>query len=185
MTTIGQLRTGEPIEKAMRIIRDWLNKLGVDGLSINTSYSSANNIAVLKFRYKNKDYEFRSTKQSSCRLNMHGIARVMEYKVRASIMGIEDFETSMKSYLQIENKSSFTSVQHSAEDQYYEILGVTRKMSDEEIKKKYNTLMKLNHPDMVNSEELKKEFGLKVARINEAYTEIKKERGFISNGNSR
>lgn len=182
MTTIGQLRTGEPIEKAMRIIRDWLNKLGVDGLSINTSYSSANNIAVLKFRYKNKDYEFRSTKQSSCRLNMHGIARVMEYKVRASIMGIEDFETSMKSYLQIENKSSFTSSQqYNAEDRYYEILGANRKMSNEELKKIYNKQMMTYHPDMTNSEEAKKEFEKRTSSINEAYTEIKKERGLINN----
>lgn len=182
--SLGMLKTERSIESGMREIRDWLNKLGVDGLSINTSYSSANNIAVLQFKYKNKPYEFRSTKQSSCRLNMHGIARVMEYKVRASIMGIEDFETSMKSYLQLENKSSFTSNQQQsyAEDKYYLVLGVNRKMSDSEIKSKYNLLMKLNHPDMTNSKELKEEFTKKVSIINEAYTEIKKERGLINNG---
>lgn len=184
MGNIGQLRTEDSIDKAMRTIREWLERLGISGLNIQTQYDAKQNIALVKFRYKNKDYEFRSTKQTNCRLNMHGIARVMEFKVRASIMGIEDFETSMKSYLQIENKSGITSEhQVTGNEINYIKLGITSLASNDEIKKRYNLLMKSYHPDMIesiNSDEAKKEFQKKASEINEAYTEIKKERGLIN-----
>lgn len=179
MSKIGQLNTTKPIEWAMREIRDWLSKLDINGMTINTNYDARMNIALLKFRYKEKDYEFRSTKQSNCRLNMWGIARVMEYKVRASLMGIEDFEKSMNAYVAIEDKSGINQnyIQTSQNEKAYIILGISPISSNEEIKKRYYELVKTFHPDMTLSKEAKAEFEKRISEINSAYTEIKKERG--------
>jgi hypothetical protein len=179
MSKIGQLRIDQPIEKAMREIRDWLSKLNINGLSINTNYDARMNIAVLKFKYQEKDYEFRSTKQANCRLNMWGIARVMEYKVRASIMGIEDFEKAMQSYLALEDKSGSSNfTQQTANEKSYIVMGLTPLASNEEIKQRHKDLMKTWHPDFAGSEGAKKEFEKRCQEINEAYAEIKKERSF-------
>lgn len=180
MTPIGQLNTREPIEKAIRVIRDWLFKINVSPMSINTNYDPRINVAVLKFNYKSKDYEFRSTKQSNCRLNMWGIARVMEYKVRASLMGIEDFDKSMRSYLALEDKSGIhNEYTPKSEDKNYVILGISPLASNEEIKKRYYELQKNFHPDLLTDlkDEAKKLMQDKISEINVAYTEIKKERG--------
>jgi DnaJ-domain-containing protein 1 len=177
MTTLGQLRTSEPIEKAMRTIRDWLSKLNINGLTINTNYDARQNVAVLRFKYQDKDYEFRSTKQSNCRLNMWGIAKIMEYKVRSQIMGIEDFSKSMVAYLQLENKSGTENISSNINDRNYVILGISPLASNEEIKKKWQDLAKTFHPDMALSEGAKEEFNRRISEINVAYTEIKKERG--------
>jgi DnaJ-domain-containing protein 1 len=177
MTSLGQLKTKEPIEKAMREIRDWLSKLGVNGLSINTNYDPRQNVALLSFKYKDKSYEFRSTKQSNCRLNMWGIAKIMEYKVRSQIMGIEDFSKSMVAYLQLENKSGSENLSpEQVNESNYIKLGISPLASNEEIKKAWLNLMKTFHPDMALSEGAKNEFTKRVSEINEAYTQIKKER---------
>lgn len=179
MTKLGQLHTGEQIEKAMRVIREWLNKIDVNGLTINTNYDARLNIAVLRFNHNGKNYEFRSTKQSNSRLNMWGIARVMEYKVRSQLMGIEDFAKSMEAYIQIEDKSGIPNdfKQVDINDKFYVILGISKTASNEEIKKRYKELTKTFHPDMYLSEESKKEAEKRFAEINEAYDLISKERG--------
>jgi len=179
MGKLGQLNSKEPIEKAMREIREWLDKLRVNGLSINTNYDARMNIAILKFNYNGKNYEFRSTKQSNCRLNMWGIARVMEYKVRSHIMGIEDFSKSMESYVQIEDKSGIKNefIPQNANEKNYVLLGISLTASNEEIKSRYRELVKTHHPDMYNSKEAREEAEKKFAEINEAYDIISKERG--------
>jgi DnaJ-domain-containing protein 1 len=180
MTKMGQLKTSESIEKAMRVIREWLNRLGISSLSIVLNYDARLNIALCKFKYKNKDYEFRSTQQNNCRLNMWGIAKVMEYKVRSSLMGIENFEKSMQSYMQLEDKSGihneYTQGMHT-HDKNYIILGISPTASNEEIKKRWIELQKTYHPDMALSEEAKLMMSSKITEINVAYAEIKKERG--------
>lgn len=177
MTKLGQLKTTESIERAMRIIRDWLNKIGVNGMEINTNYDARLNIAVLKFRYKDVNYEFRSTSQSNCRLNMWAIARVMEYKVRSSLMGIEDFQKSMKAYLSIEDKSGTEqNTQIQTEQKNYIVLGLSPLASNEEITKRFKELARSFHPDMALSDEAKKEFEKRFSEITNAYSEIKKER---------
>ncbi len=162
MSKIGRLNTSKTLERAIIEIREWLSKLSINGLSINTNYDARLNVALIKFNYKDVNYEFRSTKQSNCRLNMWGIARVMEYKVRASLMGIEDFEKSMKSYAQLEDKSGSSYITPEAINQKnYVILGISPISSNEEIKKRYMTLVKTFHPDMALSEEAKTEFNKK------------------------
>ena len=177
---IGQLRTNKPIEKAMKEIRDWLDKIGIDGMDLDTNYDAKKNIALIRFRYKLKDYEFKSTKQNKCRLNMWAIARVMESKVRADLMGIEEFSKSMMAYVQIGYTGDYEHKEeqsYQAEDKYYIRLGLSPLASNEETEKKYKSLVKSFHPDMALSDEAKKEFEKKMSEINEAYSEIKKERG--------
>ena len=59
----------------------------------------------------------------------------------------------------------------------YTQLGIAEYSNNEDIEKHYKKLVKAFHPDMALSEEAKKEFEKRMTEINEAYTEIKKERG--------
>lgn len=174
MTKIGELRTERSIESAIKEINKWLSKITVDGLNIE--YDAKLNIAVLRFIYNSKNYEFRSTNQKNCRLNMWGIARVVEFKVRAHLMKIEDFGASMAHYKLLEGRVEFQK-QESVNEINYIRLGISPLASNDEIRKKYRQLMKSFHPDMALSIEAKKEFEKRSYEINQAYAEIKKERG--------
>ena len=63
----------------------------------------------------------------------------------------------------------------------YEIVGVTRQMSDPEIKSAYRKLVRENHPDRLIAKGVPKEFialaNEKLATINAAYDKIARERG--------
>lgn len=178
MGKIGMLNTGKPIETAIREIREWLEKLGINGLEIDTRYDPRANISLVKFRYNNKDYEFRSTKQRNCRLNMWAITRVMESKVRNHLMDIELFEKSMRAYLALEGPLPVDHVSTSFVGfKCYATLGMSHLASNEEIEKRYKHLAKSYHPDMAGSEEAKEIFQKKFMEINEAWQEIKRERG--------
>lgn len=185
MTQIGTINMKRPIESAIREIRDWLNKINVvDGVSIDTRYDAAKNIALLRFSYMGKNYEFISTKQVNCRQNMWAIARVIEYKVRSHLMKIEPFEKSMVAYLQIgasdeAMRAGFSNQpsQHSLDEMNYVKLGVSPLASNEEVKAHYLKLVKSFHPDMALSVEAKAEFQKRIAEINSAWEAIEKERG--------
>ena len=142
MTLLGQITTTKPIENAVREIRDWLDRININGLDVNTRWDAKNNIALVQLKYKNANYEFRSTNQHNCRLNMYAIARVMEFKVRAHLMEIEKFDKSMQAYLAIENKSSYQNPfnQISADEKNYAVLGLNSLASNEEIKNAYKSL---------------------------------------------
>ena len=66
------------------------------------------------------------------------------------------------------------------ESRYYEILGVDRNASVEQIKKAYRRLVQQNHPDKVThlGEEYVKIANQQLTKINEAYEYIKRQRGF-------
>jgi len=182
MTEIGELRTDKPIDSAMVEIRTWLDRIGVKGMDVILQYDAKLNISLLKMKYKSKDYDFRSTKQRNCRLNMWAIARVMEYKVRSHLMKIEDFEKSMKAYLSLPNFTGQEAPDSETADvgmldQYYKTLGVEPLASNEQISIAYKKLCKGFHPDNALSEEAKAQFTIKIVEINQAYTEIKKVRG--------
>jgi len=63
----------------------------------------------------------------------------------------------------------------------YEILGVKRQASDQEIKAAYRKLLRENHPDALMAQGLPEDFieiaNKKMAEINAAWDRIKKERG--------
>jgi hypothetical protein len=175
---LGKLQTQKSIEMAITEIKHWLSEINVSGLDLDVRYDAKINVALLRMKHNGKNYEFRSTMQSNCRLNMWAIARVMEYKVRSHLMGIETFEKSMSPYLMIEGKVENNSFnQQSTNEKSYIILGISSIASNDEIKKKYKELMKGWHPDMANSKEAKAEFEKRSAEINNAYAEIKNERG--------
>lgn len=177
MVKIGQLATEKPIEKAIKEITEWLSKINVSGLDIDLRYDAKANVAMLRFKFKGKDYEFISKKQSNCRLNMWGIARVMEAKVRAQLMGIEDFGSSMMAYARLEGKAEPQARNIPVNELNYVKLGISPLASNPEIQERHKTLMKTYHPDMMNSKEAKAEAEKRAAEINQAYNEIKKERG--------
>jgi hypothetical protein len=184
MTEIGTIQMKQPMESAIRTIRDWLTKIQVDGITIDTRYDPAKNIALLRFSYTGKNYEFSSTKQTNCKQNMWAIARVIEYKVRSHLMKIEPFEKSMVAYVQIgasaeamakgfaDQPSSQTS-----DEMAYATLGISPLASNDELVSHYKMMMKSFHPDLALSELAKKEFGRRSAEINQAWENIKRERG--------
>lgn len=174
MAKIGILQTNKPIDSAMAEIRYWLSMIGINRFDCDLNYDSKMNLAMLSLNFKGNHYEFRSTKQVSARLNMWAIARVMESKVRSQMMGIEDFAKSMKAYLALEDKS-FTP-EKQTNDKFYTVLGISSSATNEEIKSRYIVLAKSFHPDFAGSTEAKKEFEKRFTEINEAYSEIKKER---------
>lgn len=180
MGKIGMLNTDKSIEAAIREIRHWLSMIGVDGLSIDTRYDPAKNVALVRFRHEGKSYEFRSTKQNNSRLQMWAIARVMENKVRAQLMGIEDFQKAMQAYLLIEGSTDqgYAPQERHVTETAYAVLGISPTASNDEIEKRYKTLIKGFHPDLALSNEAKEEFGKRAADINAAYSTIKTERGF-------
>ena len=63
----------------------------------------------------------------------------------------------------------------------YQVLGLSRKASDDEIKKTYRILIRENHPDTLIAQGMPQEFidvaNEKMAAINAAYDVIEKERG--------
>jgi len=178
MGEIGELRTKEPIEKAIREINGWLSRIGITGLSIDTRYDAASNVALLRFDYSGKHYEFRSTKQQNCRLNMWAIARVMEYKTRSHLMNIEPFEKSMQAYLQLGAPENYQASpgQPSADYDAYATLGISPLSSNEELLRHYKKLAKAWHPDMAGSDEAKSVFEKKITEINDAWVRIKQQR---------
>ena len=175
MTKIGELRTEKSIDSAIKEIKKWLSLIGVNGFDIDIRYDVRSNSAILMFKYKDRDYEFHSTNQKNCRLNMWGIARVMEFKIRAQLMKIEDFGASMESYKLLEGRVE-SQTQEPMNEINYIRLGISPLASNEEVRKKYKQLMKSFHPDMALSIEAKQEFEKRSAEINQAYAEIKKER---------
>lgn len=63
---------------------------------------------------------------------------------------------------------------------YYGVLGVDRNATDQEVKRRYKELVKIYHPDkLINMpESFRKDAEDKFKMVNEAYKEIKRERGF-------
>ncbi len=177
MTKIGQLTTEKSIELAVKEIKEWLSMIQVNGLDVDIRYDAKTNVAMLRFKYGGREYEFVSRKQKNCRLNMWGIARVMEFKVRAQVMGIEDFGRSMKAYEMLEGQVEPPGKDTPVNELNYVKLGISPLVSNQELQEKYRVLMKSLHPDMVTSEESKKILTKKAQEINEAWAEICKERG--------
>ena len=64
---------------------------------------------------------------------------------------------------------------------YYKILGVDEKASDDELKKAYRKMAMKYHPDKVRDlgAEHQKSAQEKFIKVQEAYELIKKERGFV------
>lgn len=178
---LGRLATERSIDSAIVEIKKWLGYLGIERYDVNAAYDPRLNVAVLDFKYKNKPYEFRSTKQKNCRLNMHAISRVMEAKVRAEIMQIEDFETSMSPYLALPGTGPGPQGASPQQDpSAYVVFGISPLASNDELRACYKRLMKAYHPDMlagINSPEAREAFEKKAQEINDAWSKIKAERG--------
>jgi hypothetical protein len=175
---IGRVNTAKPIDSAIHNIREWLGKIGCT--DILTQYDPRINVAVVEFKYQGKPYEYRSTRQENCRQNMHAIARAMEWRVRLSLMKIEDFGTAMTPYQQLPSSTDERISEPSkAAVTAYATLGISPLASNEELQLCYKRMVKAYHPDMAGSAEAKVVFEAKFKEINTAWKQIKEERGML------
>lgn len=179
MGKIGKLWTKESIEKAIQTIKDWLDFLEISGMNLVIKYDAKQNIALIRFPYGGKNYEFVSKTQTNCRLNMWAIARVMEYKIRAHLMNIEPFQKSMQAYIQLDYQGTYQYQEqpNQQDTSAYGVLGISPLASNSEIEVHYKKMVRSWHPDAATTEEAKSVFEKKFTEINEAYQQIKKERG--------
>jgi hypothetical protein len=175
---IGILRGNKPIETYMREIKDWLERVGINKYEVSTQYDPRINIAKVEFKFKEKPYSFTSLKQDNCRRNMQAIAYVMEYKVRAHLMKVEEFSASMSPYLAIGGPSAESmGIQPVKQDiDAYAVLGISNLASNEELSLCYKRMAKAYHPDMAGSVEAKEVFTKKFTELSEAWEKIKVER---------
>ena len=68
-----------------------------------------------------------------------------------------------------------------AKKDFYEVLGVAKNASDDELKKAYRKMALKYHPDKVHhlGSEFQKDANDKIKKISEAYDLIKSERGIV------
>jgi hypothetical protein len=161
-------------------IRDNLVRMGVSGLSIDIRYDVRTNIAMVRFTFNNQNYEMKVSSQKDVRSNLFAINKRIEYKARLHLLDIEPFDISVSPYLQIENQSGNTQPnfqQPKVSAHNYVVLGIPEYTNTKDLEKRYKDLVRTFHPDMALSSEAKMEFEKKMAEINQAWTEIKKERG--------
>ena len=162
-------------------IRENLERMGVNGLSVDIRYDAKSNTAIVRFCFKGKNYEMKINNQRDVRCSMYAISRRIEYKARMHLLEIEPFELSVSPYLQLENQSGIRENTYTeptkASAAAYALFGVQEYSSNDEITKAYKKLARAYHPDNCLNEESKAEFERKMAEINQAYGEIKKERG--------
>ena len=89
----------------------------------------------------------------------------------------QDFETFFYNSYQNKNYSAY-SEKSFHEQNPYEVLGITKNSTNEEIKKQYRLLCKKFHPDVTSNlpESEKKQSEIRMKEIINAYEKIKKER---------
>ena len=183
---MGTVTNKRRIEEAISYIRDWLGRIEISGLAIDVRYDARLNIAMLRFTYEGKNYEYKSNLQKNCRLNCWAIAYAMESKVRNHLRQVELFATAISPYLMIGASDEAISqgyqqeapkVSDSELTRAFAILGISHLASNEEIKIRYKQLCKMYHPDMSLSKEGKEEFAKKFNEFNEAYKIISQNRG--------
>lgn len=181
---IGKLSSQKPMETAIYEIRGWLARLGLQALDVKPGYDRETNVAIVRFRYQGKQYEFRSTAQRDCRLNMWAIEHVIEYKVRAHIMEIEKFETSMSPYLALgvggaQQEQAWTPPTQRAEadSAAYAVFGIDQYASNEKCREARARYAKAWHPDRYFDAESKKYAEEMASKGNAAWEKIKTERG--------
>src|SRR3989304_7444602 len=185
MTKMGTITNTRRIEEAVSYIKNWLERLEISGLSIDTRYDARLNIAMLRFTYQGKNYQYTCNTQKNCRLNLWAIAYAMESKVRNHLRQVEPFETAISPYLMIGASDEAISQGYQQEapkvsdnelTRAFAILGISPLSSNKELSEHYKKMAKSFHPDLAGSELAKKVFEEKFTEINNAWQIIKKSR---------
>lgn len=176
---ILKVPSGARLPSVQDEIRENLLRIGVNGLSIDMRYDPRANVALVRFSFEGKAYQIKVDNQKDVISNMYAISKRVEYKARMHLLGIEPFAISAHHYIMLENQSSYQEPMDmpTASAKAYATLGIPQYSSNSEIEKTYKHLCKTFHPDMALNNEAKQEFERRMAEINGAMTEIKKERG--------
>jgi DnaJ like chaperone protein len=147
---------------ALKLLKEMLNKdLKVDEVcyQIKLSMTESSKLQLIHYLY--------------------GIANADRNIDQREIIVIE--EISMKIGLSRTEHNSVKNMFIVQNDSAYEILGIHKSATNEEVKKAFRAMAVKHHPDKVSQlgENVQNAAKLKFQKINDAYYQIKKERGFI------
>lgn len=146
---------------SLKILKDLLNKdIPLEEvckqIALNTKYQDRVQLLHILFAISKADGYIDDSE-------IHIINRI------AQLMGINVSDFNSVKAMFVENT-----------DKSYQILGITKDATNDEIKKAYRKMAVLNHPDKFEhlGDEIKNQAELKFRAINEAYEMIKKQRNF-------
>ncbi len=158
MTNFGEQQTLE----ALKILKDLLEKdIPLDEVCMQIRRNMNNPLKLQVIHY------------------LYGIAAADGEIHKDEINIIE--QISIKIGLTIREHNSVKSMFVKETDSAYEILGITKESSNDDIKKAYRNMAIKHHPDKVANmgDDIQNAAKAKFQTINEAYERIKKERGII------
>ncbi len=180
--TRGEVSTEKDPRDTRHEIEDLLGEMGIPVEDTQISWDRNTGSALLRFKYKGKWYENRSSKQKQLRNNVRALRIFINNKILSHKRGIEDFGLAMSPYLQLPGATSDAPEQSQMyippeEQKAFGVLGLSDPfVSNEEIEKKYKILAKMYHPDRAFDEETKKVMSERMVELNGAYEILKKSR---------
>jgi DnaJ like chaperone protein len=173
----GRLSTHEinAIEKA------FLN-FGFRGEDLNFIRNLIKQTSKVNLNLQDICYEYKQYSNYEERLSLLRIVYLVAYADKVLHPGEERAINRIIGYLEIDSDDALEIRGEfcDAYDKHYNILGISRSASIEDIKKAYRTLSKKYHPDRVShlGDEFAKLANDKFQTINKAYKEVRQEKGF-------
>jgi hypothetical protein len=161
-----------------------LRRFGIPMTDASLYFDVRTGTAVLSLRWKDQDYEYRSSKQKSLMGNARAIKLLIEAKMRAHKRGLEDFGVSMSPYLRLTGSSPADDSRPSIEEvtpeerRAFAILGLDPMVTNGEIDSARKKLVKIYHPDRAPDDETRQVMEGKMAEINNAFEILKRKRNF-------
>ena len=157
-----------------------LRKWGATAISMPIDFATGT--AVISFFYKGNSYSFRykdkNGTEALSKLSW-SLCRLIDCDVRK----ILPFASTAKEYLALPSGTINLGEAESVKAEYlspevFAELDLTYQASNDELQKQFKKLAQMFHPDRAINPEDKIFYSNKMAKLNEAFTKIKKARGF-------
>ena len=163
-------------KRAMKKLLDW----GATAITMPINFATG--MAVITFSYKGNFYSFKySDKNGTEALSKlsWSLCRLIDCDIR----DILPFSKTAHEFLTlpsgtINQGEAVSNTKEYLSPEIFEILDLTWEASNDELKKKYRKLATMFHPDRAINSKDKEIYESKMSELNEAYSKIKKVRGF-------